>query len=530
MESKPVIGLARHQLTEIPGTSVAGLFSDWQEAISRSFEVELFPAYYRFLDSKKKKEIGVDFLNRCRLIIPGNALSLFRLREEMGVHVPMLYLNLGGLPRGATALRMISPYFRSTDTTVFNSHADQKILNTLMKNCEARQVYLPFGIDTELFKPCSESERNRYRELFGFSENDIVFVYIGRVTAEKNVQAIVRIFRELVEEYENVHLLVVGPVLGVPFSEFQPEPIDLVGYFKGLCSTHSLLSQRIKWLGGFCKEILPLFYNLADVFINLTLHHDENFGYTQVEAMSCGKPVIGTDWGGLQDTIRHEATGFKVKTFLTNWGIQIDRYNLLNACKSLVKSVELREKMSKNARAVAISEYAMPVFQNRLETEIQQMLNEPERPSGGPNQFSNFGLKYHFTFSEKEKDENGQLRSMVAVPPTYSKENYDLYSTLIRPYTSGYVSPKIQTSDVLFFAPTSFKIEDSILHITDVLWPQVYTASALELEIVKYLIRNSYTPYRELLTDFQSIANEDEIHSQLVPLITKGIIMKSDGA
>lgn len=529
MHPKPVIGLVRHRVTETPGTSVGDVFSDWEAAVSRSFQVELLPAYYRSLPPPKKWEVGAEFLKRCRLILPGNALNLFPLREEIGSQVPMLYLNLGGLPRGAVALRKIFPYFRPTDTIAFTSRADQRILNTLMKSCAARQVYLPFGIDEELFQPSAVSERHRYRELFGFTEKDIVFAYIGRVTVEKNVHAIIRIFSELVEEYKDIHLLVVGPMLDIPFGEFQYEAPDLVAHIKELRSSHPLLTQRIKWFGGFHKEVLPLFYNLADIFINLTLHHDENFGYTQVEAMSCGKPVIGTDWGGLQDTIHHQETGFKIPTFLTHWGVQIDRYSLLNSCKALIESAELREEMSKNARAVAVADYAMAVFQNRLETEILRMLNPREHPSGGPNQLSNFGLKYHFTFSEKETEENGQLRSMGAVSPSYTAENYDLYAGLICPYTSGHVRTEIQDSDVLFFAPASVSIEDSTLRITDVLWPQVYSAAALEMKLIRYLIEKAYIPYQELLDEFQGVAGEEEIHSHLVTLMINGIVVKSAG-
>jgi len=516
-------------MTEIPGTSVGDIFSDREKAISRSFQVELLPAYYRALSPEKKKEVGADFLKRCTLILPGHGLNLFPLREEIGAQVPMLYLNLGGLPRGAVALRKIFPYFRSTDTIVFTSQADRGILKTLMKNCVARQVYLPFGIDTEFFKPCSRDERNRYRELFGFTEDDIVLTYIGRITVEKNVHAIVRIFKELVKEYKNLHLLIVGPILNIPFEDFQYKDPDFVAYFKDLRSSHPSLRHRVKWVGSFHKEVLPFFYNLSDIYMNLTLHHDEQFGYTQVEAMSCGKPVIGTDWGGLQDTIRHEETGFKIQTFLTKWGVQIDRYSLLTSCKALIESAELREEMSKNARAVAVTNYAMSVFQNRLETEIQRILNQPKRSSGGLNQLSNFGLKYNFTFSERELDENGRLLSMVPISPTYSEENYDLYSKLICPYTSGFVKTEIQVSDVLFFAPASFSIEDSTIHITDVLWPQAYSASELELKIVRYLIRNSYTSYQELLTDFQGVACEDDVHLHLVILMKKGIVVASAG-
>ena len=527
MQLKPVIGLVRHRMTEGPGTSVGDIFSDWEAAISRSFEVELLPAYYRSLSPEKKKEVGADFLRRCTLILPGYGLNLFALREEIGSQVPMLYLNLGGLPRGAVALRKIFPYLRPTDTIVFTSHADPKIHKTLMRKSAARQVYFPFGIDTEFFKPCSTDERNQYRELFGFTEDDIVLTYIGRVTVEKNVHAIVRIFKELVKEYKNLYLLIVGPILDIPFGDFQYKDPDFVAYFNDLRSSHPLLKERIKWVGSFHKEVLPFFYNLSDIYINLTLHHDEQFGYTQVEAMSCGTPVIGTDWGGLQDTIRHQQTGFKIKTFLTKWGVQIDRYSLLTSCKALIESKELREEMSKNARCVARTEYTMDVFQNRLETEIQRMLNEPVSPSRGVNQLSNFGLKYNFTFSDKEMDENGRLLSMVPISPTYSEENYDLYSTLICPYTSGEVRTEIQESDVLFFAPESFRIEGNTLHITDVLWPQVYSASPLDLEIIEYLIKTSYVPYQKLLFDFGGVACHDDIYSCLLTLIAKGVVVNS---
>ena len=132
-------------------------------------------------------------------------------------------------------------------------------------------------------------------------------------------------------------------------------------------------------------------------------------------------------------------------------------------------------------------------------------------------------------FSDKEMDENGRLLSMVPISPTYSEENYDLYSTLICPYTSGKVQTEVQESDVLFFAPESFRIEGNTLHITDVLWPQVYSASPLDLEIIKYLIKTPYVPYQKLLFDFDGVACQDDIYSCLLTLIAKGVVVNSAG-
>lgn len=42
-------------------------------------------------------------------------------------------------------------------------------------------------------------------------------------------------------------------------------------------------------------------YNGSDVFVSLSLYHDEDFGYSPLEALSCGTPVVCTNWGGYRD-------------------------------------------------------------------------------------------------------------------------------------------------------------------------------------------------------------------------------------
>ena len=41
----------------------------------------------------------------------------------------------------------------------------------------------------------------------------------------------------------------------------------------------------------------------SDVFMTLSLHQNENFGYAPVEAMACGTPVIVSDW--VSAKVRH---------------------------------------------------------------------------------------------------------------------------------------------------------------------------------------------------------------------------------
>lgn len=52
----------------------------------------------------------------------------------------------------------------------------------------------------------------------------------------------------------------------------------------------------------------------ADIFALLSDNVQESFGLAPVEAMAAGLPVVGADWDGLKDTVRHGETGFRVPT------------------------------------------------------------------------------------------------------------------------------------------------------------------------------------------------------------------------
>jgi glycosyltransferase involved in cell wall biosynthesis len=109
-------------------------------------------------------------------------------------------------------------------------------------------------------------------------------------------------------------------------------------------------------------DIAP-FYQGADIILFPTLL-EEGFGYTAVEAMACGKPVIYFD----QAAIR-EATG--------GIGIAVPKGDvdaLRDAMKALMDDPQRREELGRKGRAYVEAHYAWPVVWSKYEAILQGLL------------------------------------------------------------------------------------------------------------------------------------------------------------
>ena len=54
------------------------------------------------------------------------------------------------------------------------------------------------------------------------------------------------------------------------------------------------IQERVQLLGYVADELLPALYGACDVFVLSSVMKTEAFGIVQIEAMSCGKPVVAT--------------------------------------------------------------------------------------------------------------------------------------------------------------------------------------------------------------------------------------------
>jgi len=110
------------------------------------------------------------------------------------------------------------------------------------------------------------------------------------------------------------------------------------------------------------SEIAP-YYQRADVVLFPTLL-EEGFGYTAVEAMACGKPVIYFD----QPAIREAVGGI---------GIAVPKGDvdaLRDAMKRLMDDRGLREDLGRQGRAYVQAHYAWPVVWSHYERILRSLM------------------------------------------------------------------------------------------------------------------------------------------------------------
>lgn len=140
-----------------------------------------------------------------------------------------------------------------------------------LQEVQEKTVCLPIGVvPMQPVPEAVEGIRNQY------PGKKIVFS-LGRLVAYKGFCFLVEAARYLSEDY----VVLIGGT-GALKGELEKEIEDLN------------LQNKVKLLGRVSDGDLPAYYGACEVFCMSSVQKTEAFGIVQIEAMSCGKPVVAT--------------------------------------------------------------------------------------------------------------------------------------------------------------------------------------------------------------------------------------------
>jgi len=220
---------------------------------------------------------------------------------------------------------------RARSTSALSAHLADHLGDTLQLRSSQVQV-IPYGIDIDKFKPSSNGT--------GFGPP--ILLTVGRLERRKGVDVLLRAMPRVWQHFPDAQVHLVGGESGFRHADL-------------LAMVPEDKQEQIVFPGFLNRDQLTTQYQYATLYIAPTQY--ETFGYTILEAMACGKPVISTRVGAVPDLVDDGQTGL-----LVSWD---DSASLAAAILELLENPSVAEQMGHRGRARAEALFSLDAVVDR---------------------------------------------------------------------------------------------------------------------------------------------------------------------
>ena len=282
---------------------------------------------------------------------------------------PVPWLNSDGWVSNFHDILNSLPLILATSNWVKQTYKRDGITN---KNIEVAHI----GIDTNEMKPKAKDDPKvqKIREMLKIKPDEKVILTIGGDVTSKGFQEVLTALGHIKDEISNWKYVGKGWQDGNPYYHRKAE-LEII-------KEMGINRKNIVFIdGNLSREFVCHLINACDIYAGPS--RIEGFGMLQVEAQSCGKPVLGIDAMGVKDTVVHNKTGFLAKVgeeikLEEEWAyrnhgfpkkvkikfdkpktidVRADTDDLAKYRLKMLNDDELREKMGENARQHAVNNF-----------------------------------------------------------------------------------------------------------------------------------------------------------------------------
>jgi glycosyltransferase involved in cell wall biosynthesis len=377
------------RITTVP-LSLSGLLQGQLKFMTKHFEVIGVSSNIKDqLDMVSKLEnIPTVAINMTRKITPINDLKavwqLYRLfkKEKPDIvhsHTPkagtlsMIAAKLAGVPHRLhtiaglplleatglkrTLLNTVETLTYACATKIYpNSKGLQTIILDQKFTTESKLKVIAHGssngIDTNFFDPqYDESAENKWalRTTLNIHKNDFVFVFMGRLVADKGINELVSAFNSLCKEYDAIKLLLVGTYEN-ELDPLKPETLQIINTNRHMVTT------------GWVDDVRPyLAVSNALAFPS----YREGFPNVVMQAAAMKLPGIVTNINGCNEIIKNKETGLIIPVK--------DEIALHDAMKYILTHQEEAKLMGVKSRAHIMANFERQVVWEALLDEYNQL-------------------------------------------------------------------------------------------------------------------------------------------------------------
>ena len=227
---------------------------------------------------------------------------LFQMENEIRRKIPMIYLNIwDDLP----APLYNKPYYESCDTLLAISKQTANINRLVLgEKAEGKIVkYVPHGINQEVFFPQAKNAPDvelMRKQYFGDNQPEFVILYNARNIRRKCTSDLILAYAQFCDKIGKEKAKKCALLLHT--QKLDDNGTDLPAVVDLFCDPEY---QRIVFCENrYSPYQMNTMYNCSDV--TALISSNEGWGLSLTEAMMCGKMIIGTVTGGMQDQMRFE--------------------------------------------------------------------------------------------------------------------------------------------------------------------------------------------------------------------------------
>jgi glycosyltransferase involved in cell wall biosynthesis len=237
---------------------------------------------------------------------------------------------------------------------------------------------IAYGVDPLALCP-DPAGATELRASLGIPADAVIFLGVGRMVYKKGFDRLLRALALLEgdgrkpggwHDGDPASRRITDPhsaLRGLPF------PIHVVFVGEGDLWTvwqalgHNLgLGERVHWVGNVPSDRIGVYYNMADVLVMPSVTRPaDGLNVTVLDAMSCAKPVVGTNAAGNELAIRDGVNGL-----LTPEG---DDAALAEALALLASDAALRERMGAEGRRRIDTELGWPQLARRYAAHFERL-------------------------------------------------------------------------------------------------------------------------------------------------------------
>ena len=217
-----------------------------------------------------------------------------------------------------------------------------------------RMQVVPYGVDTDRFKPSDASERAAIRQAAGMPTDALVVVAAGRLVRKKGFEYLIAALPLL--RTPNVHLVIAG-----------------AGDLDDELTSRARAAQaagRVHFPGNLGQDSVGAWFGAADVVAVPSVRDDsgnvDGLPNTLLEGLASGAPVVTTAAGGIGSVVEHDRNALVVA--------ERDSRGLAAAIDALLADTGRRERLGRAGRALVDERFGWDAAAARFEAAYDRAL------------------------------------------------------------------------------------------------------------------------------------------------------------